>query len=413
MLLMCVGSLFLVIINDFLFIRNHQVETISAAIIKSSITDLKSHSISSIAAISGDQSLPSSPALPMKTRSFDDRECLRTAIAIVSATTGDPNASCCRGVDYKKSNEETRKSSENISLHCEINEPNTNIRHESISETSEANANENASDTNLESSSCLSDGGGGGVGKVHSETIALSASPPTITVICAPCTDDILAETAAQQQTEHPIDFDAASDSEETAQTSKTIESQPIVVTPCAENDPGGTDVDADASSSSSKHPAGVHIQLTLEVKKQNDDIAIQQQDDLSPSMDEYQECNPTSGDYQYDIITGEVLVPGCVAPAPTPAPLIAPLAEIEIDPPDDEMPAPGIEKQQSPEATIKTEPIVHSGDIESTAKTSQHQQSAAAAAAHQHQSHTSHAKKKKQKSTDKGTMTKLLSILN
>uniref|UniRef100_A0A182WTN0 Uncharacterized protein n=1 Tax=Anopheles quadriannulatus TaxID=34691 RepID=A0A182WTN0_ANOQN len=42
----------------------------------------------------------------------------------------------------------------------------------------------------------------------------------------------------------------------------------------------------------------------------------------------------------EYDIMMdgGESgLLPGCVAPAPTPAPSIAPLAEVELDPPDDE----------------------------------------------------------------------------
>lgn len=61
-------------------------------------------------------------------------------------------------------------------------------------------------------------------------------------------------------------------------------------------------------------------------------------QEELSPTTEEYQECCPPD-DFQYDISTeGEILVPGCVAPAPTPAPSIAPLAEVEIDPPDDEL---------------------------------------------------------------------------
>lgn len=61
-------------------------------------------------------------------------------------------------------------------------------------------------------------------------------------------------------------------------------------------------------------------------------------QEELSPTTEEYQECCPPD-DYQYDISTeGEILVPGCVAPAPTPAPSIAPLAEVEVDPPDDEL---------------------------------------------------------------------------
>lgn len=61
-------------------------------------------------------------------------------------------------------------------------------------------------------------------------------------------------------------------------------------------------------------------------------------QEELSPTTEEYQECCPPD-DYQYDISTeGEILAPGCVAPAPTPAPSIAPLAEVEVDPPDDEL---------------------------------------------------------------------------
>lgn len=341
----------------------------------------------------GEHSLPSSPALSVKqTRSFDDRECLRTVASThETVTPSKPNVDSCKSVESAKSDEEPRKSRENISLHCEINEPNnTNIRHENICaaqpqqpDHSSANANPNASDTNLESSSCLPDDGD----KVQSESIALSASPPTITVICAPCTDDILAESAAQQQTDQPIDCDvgaATSDSEETAQT----------VTSDAQNDV------AEAKSSAQ------HIQLTLEVKKANDDIGIQETGDLSPSMDEYQECNPTSGDYQYDTIAGEMLVPGCVAPAPTPAPLIAPLAEIEIDPPDDDVLVSGIEPQQSTEAeatttTIKTESTTthHSGGTDSTAKPTSQQH---------HQPHTSHTKKKKQKSTDKGDSHKI-----
>lgn len=374
------------------------METISAAILKSSITDLKSHSSSSIATMPGDHSQPSSPALPTKTRSFDDRECLRAVASTVSARTSEANASCVGGVDCLKTDntdddavddDVTRKSSENISLHCEINEPNTNIRHENIS-----SANANASDTNLESSSCLSDDGE----KVHSSetTITLSASPPTITVICAPCTDDILAETAAQtQQIDQPS---IECDSEGTAQPPKNMnETQPSTVpeSSCTTTAVAETSTSADDAKTSTAHTAaavGPYVPLTLDVKKRKDDVAIQQ-DDLSPSMDEYEDCNPTGGDYQFDTVTGELLMPGCVAPAPTPAPLIAPLAEIEIDPPDDEMSVSGIEKQQSSDdGTINIAP---------TANTSQQQQQQSHP--HPQQPHTSHTKKKKQKSTDKG----------
>lgn len=62
-------------------------------------------------------------------------------------------------------------------------------------------------------------------------------------------------------------------------------------------------------------------------------------QEELSPTTEEYQECCAPDDDYQYDIATvGELLAAGCVAPAPTPAPSIAPLAEVEVDPPDDDV---------------------------------------------------------------------------
>lgn len=72
-------------------------------------------------------------------------------------------------------------------------------------------------------------------------------------------------------------------------------------------------------------------------------------QEELSPTTDEYQECCPPD-DYQYDISTeGDNLVPGCVAPAPTPAPSIAPLAEVEIDPPDDDLDTEDLDQSDEP----------------------------------------------------------------
>lgn len=77
-----------------------------------------------------------------------------------------------------------------------------------------------------------------------------------------------------------------------------------------------------------------------LQEPTRNDSITV---DDLSPTTDEYQECmnfqkNVVDDDDEYDLVTdGCNLAPGCVAPTPTPAPSIAPLAEVEIDPPDDE----------------------------------------------------------------------------
>lgn len=336
-----------------------KVETI-VAVSKSSITDLKSHSSSSIAMMPNEVA-PSSPQLPTKTRSFDDRECLRTV------TAASDSIASCKSVDDSKTDEyheQQRKSSENISLHCEINEPNTNIRQENNSAVLL-----NASDNNLESSSLLSDGA-----KVRSESLSLSASPPTITVMCAPCMDDILAETAAQHAEKIECD---ASDSDEIAENP-----QPEATTAAQSKQ----DATARQQPSPTHHSTG-NLQLSLEVKKSDEFVAPQE--DLSPSMDEYEECNPTSGDYLYDAIAGEMPVPGCVAPAPTPAPLIAPLAEIEVDPPDDDIAVTGIEN--SLETTVDS---AAAADTESTAKPQIQQQ---------HHSHTSHPKKKKQKSTDKG----------
>lgn len=78
-----------------------------------------------------------------------------------------------------------------------------------------------------------------------------------------------------------------------------------------------------------------------LQEPTRNDSITV---DDLSPTTEEYQECMNfqknvvDDDDDEYDLVTdGCNLAPGCVAPTPTPAPSIAPLAEVEIDPPDDE----------------------------------------------------------------------------
>lgn len=73
--------------------------------------------------------------------------------------------------------------------------------------------------------------------------------------------------------------------------------------------------------------------------------------EELSPTTDEYQECC-IPANYQYDISTdGEMLARGCVAPAPTPAPSIAPLAEVEVDPPEDELDTEEIESVHVSEA--------------------------------------------------------------
>ncbi|CAG9803598.1 unnamed protein product [Chironomus riparius] len=58
------------------------------------------------------------------------------------------------------------------------------------------------------------------------------------------------------------------------------------------------------------------------------------------------------SQDEDYEIAMVSGLLPGCVAPAPTPAPSIAPLAEIEVDPTEDDTEAPSehFESDQKPD---------------------------------------------------------------
>lgn len=76
--------------------------------------------------------------------------------------------------------------------------------------------------------------------------------------------------------------------------------------------------------------------------------------EELSPTTDEYQEGLQFEGrteSYDYDI--DDVITPGCVAPAPTPAPSLAPLAEIDIDPVEDEIDQP-VKKPENEELKKK-----------------------------------------------------------
>lgn len=72
--------------------------------------------------------------------------------------------------------------------------------------------------------------------------------------------------------------------------------------------------------------------------------------DELSPTTEEYQECCAPD-DFQLE---GEIMAPGCVAPAPTPAPSIAPLAEVEGDPADDDDAEPDESAQRFGEAPVE-----------------------------------------------------------
>lgn len=116
----------------------------------------------------------------------------------------------------------------------------------------------------------------------------------------------------------------------------------PIVVCTASESNPKCMDVD------NVEDKSGTELRTTKTLNVTAADEKCIPQEELSPTTDEYQECCPPA-DYQYDISTeGEILAPGCVAPAPTPAPSIAPLAEVEVDPPEDELEAEDMESIQA-----------------------------------------------------------------
>lgn len=164
-------------------------------------------------------------------------------------------------------------------------------------------------------------------------SISFSATP-TINVVCAPAVDeegdesgDVSVQLCDESKSVDdgdgkPSEIDADDDNAKSTET----KSQAI----CEQ-----TSTPMETTSS---------MLLSLDVKK-CDDGSMVSVEDLSPSMDEYQECCPAT-DYQYDAITGgEVLAPGCVPPAPTPAPLIAPLAEVEFYPADEDTPIAGTDE--------------------------------------------------------------------
>lgn len=119
----------------------------------------------------------------------------------------------------------------------------------------------------------------------------------------------------------------------------------PIVLCTVSEYDPKCMEVDTEngnvvAQSTDIRTEKDANVLATAEDK-------CIPQEELSPTTDEYQECCPPA-DYQYDMSTeGEILAPGCVPPAPTPAPSIAPLAEVEVDPPEDELDTEDVESSQ------------------------------------------------------------------
>lgn len=164
-------------------------------------------------------------------------------------------------------------------------------------------------------------------------SISFSATP-TINVVCAPAVDD-------EEDADADMSVRVCTESETVGGGEKASESA------ANDDDGGGGDKSTGTRSPAICEPPSTpmestsSIMLSLDVKK-CDDSSMVSVEDLSPSMDEYQECCPTT-DYQYDAITGgEALAPGCVPPAPTPAPLIAPLAEVESYPADDDTPLAG-----------------------------------------------------------------------
>ncbi|KAG5684823.1 hypothetical protein PVAND_014035 [Polypedilum vanderplanki] len=64
-------------------------------------------------------------------------------------------------------------------------------------------------------------------------------------------------------------------------------------------------------------------------------------------SLTHQQSLASQDDDYEISMVSG--LLPGCVAPAPTPAPSIAPLAEIEVDPTEDDTEAPSEQADSEP----------------------------------------------------------------
>lgn len=173
-------------------------------------------------------------------------------------------------------------------------------------------------------------------------SISLSATP-TINVVCAPVVEEdnnksVIIRNVGESETSGPNDGGNISEVVIKNDNQSVIESRSGAI----------------ESAAAAEHVSDDSLtqQLSLDVERSADQSNVAE--DLSPSMDEYQECCPVS-EYRYDSHTAaELLIPGCVAPAPTPSPLIAPLAEIEIYPADDE---PTVAVPHSEEATGVAEP--------------------------------------------------------
>lgn len=97
---------------------------------------------------------------------------------------------------------------------------------------------------------------------------------------------------------------------------------------------------------------------------------AQETQEELSPTTDEYQEGLQfdTDGkeDYEYDIIDTDTQA-GYIPPAPTPAPSMAPLAEMDIDTVDDEPCEEMCSMQELAEIPTTPTPIVNMYEVSPT----------------------------------------------
>uniref|UniRef100_A0A182M565 RGS domain-containing protein n=1 Tax=Anopheles culicifacies TaxID=139723 RepID=A0A182M565_9DIPT len=115
------------------------------------------------------------------------------------------------------------------------------------------------------------------------------------------------------------------------------------------------------------QHPAGTSTAATQTIDVLQGNVG-QDMSPLTEVEDGFyvealrQQTHGTTGldSTEYDIIMDggdSGLLPGCVAPAPTPAPSIAPLAEVELDPPDDEADADELEQSAGLQAIELPEP--------------------------------------------------------
>lgn len=82
------------------------------------------------------------------------------------------------------------------------------------------------------------------------------------------------------------------------------------------------------------------------------DDDQQHQQQQRQEMLIAHQQSMSQEDDYEVAMVSG--LLPGCVAPAPTPAPSIAPLAEIEVDPAEDDPEGDVVVEQPKPEVERK-----------------------------------------------------------